>query len=209
MKKAPTTFSDAGMFESGIGQVVIARYKGGERVELGVFLVDIFCLGVKNAFFTQCGEEELEGMLQHLFNNGSPVEEHSGAWGRKLVEGALEYARKLGFAPHRDYKKAARVMGGIDPKTCPETFVFGREGKPMFISGPYENEARCQLIRRVLTKKCGKDGFHYLMRVGDMDGDLFDDEEDEDEEAHDDEDEEEDEDEDEDEDVAGHVPRER
>jgi hypothetical protein len=182
MKKAPIAFSDAGMFEAGIGQVVIARYKAGDRVELGVFLVDIFCLGVKNAFFTQCDEAELEAILQRLFNNDRPVEEHSGAWGRKLVEGALEYARKLGFAPHRDYKKAARVMGGIDPKTCPETFVFGKEGKPMFIAGPNENEARCQLILSVLTKKCGKDGFHYLMPLGDMDDDLFDEDEYEDEE---------------------------
>ena len=173
MKQAPTTFSDAGMFTSGIGQVVIARYKGGGKVELGVFLVDIFCLGVKNAFFTQCDEAELKTILQRLFNNGRPVEEHSGAWGRKLVEGALEYARKLGFAPHRDYKKAARVMGGIDPKTCPETFVFGSEGKPMFIAGPNDTAARCQLILSVLTKKCGKDGFHCLMPLGDIEEGFF------------------------------------
>lgn len=181
MKQAPITFSDAGMFASGIGQVVITRHKGGGKVELGVFLVDVFCLGVKNAFYTLCDEAELEGILQRIFRDGRPVEEHSGAWGRKLVEGALAYARKLGFAPHRDYKKAARVMGGIDPKTCPDTFVFGSEGKPLFVAGPHETEARCQLILSVLTKKCGKDGFHYIMSMGEMDEDLFDEDEDEDE----------------------------
>jgi len=192
MKKAPTTFIDAGMFESGIGQVVIARYKGGDRVELGVFLVDVFCLGVKNAFFTQCHETELEGMLQRLFKGSRAMEEHTGAWGRKLMEGALEYARKLGFAPHRNYKKAARVMGGIDPNTCPETFVFGKEGKPMFVAGPHENAARCQLIMNVLMKKCGKDGFLYICPLGDTEDGLLGEDEDEEEEEYEDGDDEED-----------------
>lgn len=185
MQKAPTSFSDSRMFETGIGQVVIVRYKGGGRVELGVFLVDVFCLGVKNAFFTQCMEPELEDLLGQLFK-GANFEEHSGPWGRKLVEGALEYARKLGFAPHRDYKKAARVMGGIDPKACPENFEFGQNGKPFFIGGPNDNEARCNLIIKVLTKKCGVGGFDFLVAAGNFfeDADFdFDGDEDSDESA--------------------------
>ena len=34
------------LFEKGIGWVIVARFKSaGQRVETGVFLVDVFCLG--------------------------------------------------------------------------------------------------------------------------------------------------------------------
>ena len=174
MKKPPQSFCDSGIFESGIGQVVIARFKSGGRVELGVFLVDVFCLGVKNAFYTTCDEAELDDLLRKLFSVRA-VEEHPAAWGRKLVEGAMEYARRLGFAPHRHYKPAARVMGGINPKDCQETFVFGQNGKPFFVAGSNDNQARCSLIIKVLTKKCGLGGFHYLVQAGDFED--FDEEE--------------------------------
>ena len=83
-------------------------------------------------------------------------------------------------------------MGGIDPNTCPETFVFGKEGKPMFVAGPHENAARCQLIMNVLMKKCGKDGFLYICPLGDTEDGLLGEDEDEEEEEYEDGDDEED-----------------
>ena len=163
MQKPPVTYSSDSLFSSGMGHVVIARFKSGGRVELGVCLLDLYCLGVKNAFFHQCDEAELEELLDRFFRSSGESEEHSGAWGRKLVEGAAAYARRLGFAPHRHYKRAARVLGGIDPKACSDTFVFGQNGKPFFIAGPNDNPARCRLIISVLTKKVGADGFHVKM----------------------------------------------
>ena len=165
MSQAPKTFCQANLFEGGMGAVVIARYKSGGRVEAGVFLLDTYCLGVKNAFFHQCDEADLPDLVQRMCGGGygGAFTEHSGAWGRKLVEGALDYARRLGFAPHRHYKQAARVLGGINPKDCAETFVFGRDGKPYFIAGPDDGEARCNLIIRVLTKKLGPRGFVFTI----------------------------------------------
>lgn len=168
MGRQSKTFCESGIFETGIGQVAIVRYKGGGRIEIGVFLLDVFCLGVKNAFFHQCEGEEFDEFFSDLYS-GSPVGEHSAAWGRKLVEGALRYARKLGFAPHRDYKKAARVMGGIDPKDCPERFEYGQDGKPMFIGGPHDTQEKCHRIIRILTKKLGADGFHFLIPESEFD----------------------------------------
>lgn len=165
MNPPPKTFSEHNMFKIGIGQVIITRYKSDGRVEAGVFLLDVHCLGVKNAFFRQFAAAEFPEFLEGIFKGvyGGPPDEHSGAWGRKLVEDAVDYARRLGFAPHPDYKKGARVMGGINPKECSETFVFGSNGKPLFIAGPHDGEAKCNLIMRTLTKKLGPQGFHYLL----------------------------------------------
>jgi hypothetical protein len=154
MSQPPKTFCHPQLFQSGMGAVVIARFKSGGRVEAGVFLLDLYCLGVKNAFFHQCHEDEFAEFLADMLRGagGGPPEEHSGAWGRKLVEGAADYARRLGFSPHRDYKIGARVMGGIDPKQCSETFAYGFNGKPLFIAGPNDGEERCSQIMRILAK---------------------------------------------------------
>ena len=164
MSRLPQTFSQPNLCKLGIGTVVILRYKSGGRVEAGVFLLDVYCLGVKNAFFNQLYEGELPEFLEGMFQGTRP-DEHSGAWGRKLVEGAAAYAQRLGFAPHRDYKKGARVMGGIDSKDCTDTFVYGCNGKPLFIAGPNDGQSKCDLIMKTLERKLGPKAFDYVMPI--------------------------------------------
>ena len=41
----------ASLFEQGIGNLLFSRSLPDGRVALGAFLLDVFCLGVKNAFF--------------------------------------------------------------------------------------------------------------------------------------------------------------
>ena len=165
MNPPPKTFCQHDLFEIGIGDVVIARYKSDGRVEAGVFMLNVYCLGVKNAYFRQFSAAEFPEYLKEVFNGVSdtPPLERSGAWGRKLVEGAVEYARRLGFSPHPDFKQGAKVMGGINPKECSETFVFGSNGKPLYIAGPYDGEAKRNAIMRTLTKKLGPQGFHFIL----------------------------------------------
>lgn len=165
MNPPPKTFCAHNLFEIGKGYLVIARYKSDGRVEAGVFMLDIYCLGVKDAFFRQFSAAEFQKFLEDVFIRSldSPPVEHSGPWGRKLVEDALEYARRLGFAPHPDFKKGAKVMGGINPKECSETFVFGSDGKPLYIAGPYDGKAKREMVLRILTKKLGPQGFHYVI----------------------------------------------
>lgn len=163
MSRITKTFGDPNLFEIGIGHVIITRSRSEGRLDAGVFLIDPFCLGVKNAFFRQFYEGEFEEFLDDIEEQSGPLVEHSGAWGRKLVEQAAAYARKLGFSPHRDYKKAAKVLGGIDPKECQEVFEFGCEGKPQFVAGPNDSKTKCERIIQILTRKVGKGGFHFIV----------------------------------------------
>jgi hypothetical protein len=40
------------LFEDGIDRVLISRFRsGGQRIETGVFLVEVRCLGAKNAVY--------------------------------------------------------------------------------------------------------------------------------------------------------------
>ena len=179
MAREPETYCEDSIFETGIGQVVVCRYKSGGRVETGSFLVDVYCLGVKDAFFRTFDEGEFrEDCLARYFPDGLPAPKPA-SWGRKLVEEAARYAASLGFAPPPDYKKGARVFGGVDASDCDEEFVFGNEGKPLYVQGPYDGGAKAERILATLRAKLGDDGFHYIIPMG-VDGEEYDDEEDED-----------------------------
>lgn len=149
MKKEPIAYIPLNLFEIGIGDVLVCRFKSNGRIEVGVFLVDVGCLGVKDAFFIQDVETVFYNeKLPRIYPEGAP-EPRPGADGRKLVEGAVAFACKYGFGPHRDYKKAARVFGGIDPGTSDASFEYGKDGKPLYVSGPYDDVDR---IMSILSK---------------------------------------------------------
>lgn len=147
----------------GMPQVLVSRLLPDGTVACAVFLLDLFCLGVKDAFLRVIGRSEFEDELVDGFESRFGVIKLEAACARKLVEGAVEYARSLGLEPHSDYGKAKAIFGDVDPAACTREFQYGKDGKPYFISGPHDTPARCDRILRALTQHCGPDGFHTLL----------------------------------------------
>ena len=170
-RRPPEAFRSANLFDTGMGYVVVSRFKSDGEVESGVFLLDVFCLGVKNAFFTQLSQSEYESrLLQEAFAKygSQPL---TPACARKLVQDAVAYAQNLGFAPHPDYKKGCRVFGGISAAECNGSFTFGKNGRPCFIQGPNDSELFCRKAMTLLTIRCGEGKFDYIL-VADEGGGL-------------------------------------
>jgi hypothetical protein len=169
MKHSPEALRSAKLFDSGCGHLVVSRFKGDGRVEAGFFLLDVFCLGVKDAGFHRFYSiaDYQENLIDRLFPDGNPVRMTPAA-ARKLTEDAISYARGLGFSPGADYKKASRVFGGITTADCDEQFTFGRNGKPLYIQGPFDSQARIGRILRVLEARCGEGGYHYIVAADDF-----------------------------------------
>ena len=169
MKHAPEALRSAKLFDSGCGYLVVSRFKADGRVESGFFLLDVFCLGIKDAGFHCFNSiaDYRESLLNRLFPNGDPVRMAAAA-ARKLAEDAISYARGLGFSPGSDYKKASRVFGGIAKADCNEEFIFGKDGKPLYIQGPSDSPARVEKILRALEARCGEGGYHYIVAADDF-----------------------------------------
>jgi hypothetical protein len=79
--------------------------------------------------------------------------------GRQIVYGAIGYARELGFEPHVDFGRAAGYLGAWDGE-CELT--FGRDGKPMYISGPNDGGER---IIRKLHRGHGEENCDFVHMV--------------------------------------------
>ena len=145
----------------GIGQACISRQMPNGSIAHGVFLIDRYCLGVKDAFGGITSRYDFETRLER----GSRRDLVSPGTLRHLVESALAYAGQFGLAPHPDYFKAAPIFGDIDSSAPERTWEFGKDGKPFFISGPNDTPARCRQIMAALGGSEGPDGFDYLMQV--------------------------------------------
>lgn len=147
--------------DESIGGLVTALVTRRRRHRRGatvcVYLLDVYCLGVKNAMGPDTMDEQaLRRLTNHAFSGyetppiPAPIE-----LVRELVLGAAEYARQLGFAPHPDFEQARPHLG---PWTGPSAITFGRNGKPTYISGPYDDTDH---IIATLQRALGRKGFNY------------------------------------------------
>ncbi|MFZ5831430.1 MAG: hypothetical protein ACOY3P_15200 [Planctomycetota bacterium] len=156
-------FSAGPLWDEGMGQVILSRELPGQRVAFSNFLLDTYCLGVKNAMFKNVTRGEYEEYVSRGLKARFRTQKLSPACARKLVEGGVEYARQLGFSPHPDYAKARLIFGQIDPTQCSQEFVYGRDGKPFFIAGPQDSPARSNNVIRTLHARFGADGYDFLV----------------------------------------------
>ncbi len=156
------------IFHQGIGWVVVARFKPrGRRVLVGVFLVDVFCLGVKMAIYEKCDAQDYARRIRDHYRSKFPMVPVDPRVARQLAEQAVQYAQAPGFPPHPDYEKATRVFEGLPAERCIRQFTFGQEGKPFYRRGPRETEEQARRIVRQLEMRCGPGNYNYLVMLGD------------------------------------------
>ncbi len=146
----------------GLGMVLVARTTGYKRFVVSSYLVDYWCLGLKDTM----GEKKLNDIKYQQFLNmvyrGFPdsYQEITLEQAQAIVYGAIDYANDLGLKPHKDFQKTKNHLGSWSgqPK-----LTFGRQGKPYFIEGPYDNGTQ---IMQTLRQNVGEGNFDYLVGLG-------------------------------------------
>ena len=148
------------VFESGVGMVFLSRKTGARDVALGGFLVDAYCLGVKNAMFRELDEEEMDEVIDEA-GTTAPFTSVDPSYARKLLRDAAAYAGSLGLPPHPDYATVEPLFGDVAADACNVEFEFGYEGRPLYVPGPTESPT--QIRRRIdrLRRRLGDDGFDF------------------------------------------------
>jgi hypothetical protein len=164
------------LWSIGIGSLVIARRTPDGQLACAILLVDVLCLGVKDATWKVLPEGEFRGLRKCIEEHGR-LQDVPPEYFAKLVYRAVDYAQSLGFPPHRDFRHAQRLLSGIDPSLCPDEFEFGQDGRPHYIQGPSESTIKARSIaERVLTH-----GGHVTLLIDRTDPDDFELEEEDDE----------------------------
>jgi len=169
----PSTLFDIGighvvvarLLPSGLlGCVIVARLLPSGLLGCAYFLVDVFCLGIKDVFYVEIGENELRSRLAEQFDAQSFIEVEP-ARARKLIRDAAAYAAGLGLPAAKDTPAIEAIFGDVDAGACSDTFTFGKDGKPFFMNGPNDTPARIRAITQALEESCGTGGWDYLVEV--------------------------------------------
>lgn len=157
----------------GLAQLLVARIQDDGDTDFAMFLVDLFCLGVKDAYFEAgVAESALREFVEERLP-GDCRERIHPACAKKMIERAVDYAQSLGFAPHRDFRKGRKVLSGLDSALCPRDFACGREGRPCYIRGPDDSDERVNRVLAILEARCGADGFDYEDPADDAEEDFL------------------------------------
>lgn len=143
----------------GLAKLLIVRQERASRVAVCGFMVDMYCLGVKDALGPELmgagASNEFARRYFSAFDDppvAVPLE-----LAQALVYGAEAYARSLGFEPHSDFAAAAPYLG---PAQGPSPIVFGRDGEPYYISGPYDQPRR---VLDTLEASVGPGNYHFIV----------------------------------------------
>jgi hypothetical protein len=152
------------VFEDGMGMLILARGRTMGPVNVAVFLLDAYCLGVKDMILQTVDSYRLPQLIERLAG-AAPLRAVDPAYARKLLYDLVRWAATFGFQPPREFVAAERLFGSIDPQSCDATFEFGKDGKPFYVSGPTESPATVRRRINRLLARLGPDGFHYLVGV--------------------------------------------
>ena len=151
--------------DSGLAVIVVARSQPDGNIVFGNYLVDYYCLGLKNTYFNIdiAPGEFRRSMLPRMFEAVGPPMEISPALAHEIIYGAIEYADRYGFKPQRDFRDSQYILDLPDVHPRSGRVEFGKDGKPFYVSGPYDNTDR---VIQQLGRTAGEGNFDYLMQIG-------------------------------------------
>ncbi|HQO49946.1 MAG TPA: hypothetical protein PK939_05930 [Bacteroidales bacterium] len=168
-----------------MANILVARRHTNGHFTVGMYLVDLLCLGVKDAFYQfNISVYEYNSLLRErlLAEPGKKVDYQLV---HNIIFEAIEFADLYDFQPHKNFTSVAQYILEDDEDDGIELMDIecGMDGKPFYMRGPGESDARAKQIIAQLRSIAGDDGFAYADRHEDDNwqaGDDFEDEEDDD-----------------------------
>jgi len=147
--------------KQGVAHMVVARKHTNGNITACMFLVDLFCLGIKNTqYLFNIPETEYQNKkdeIEHIV-----FEPISYTLAHNIVFAGLEYAEEYGFKPHKDFTSITQFMLEEDTEDIELIEIeCGKNGKPFYVNGPYEDQAKINQIIAQLKRTAGTGNYDF------------------------------------------------
>lgn len=162
----------------GIANLSIARKHSNGNITMGFYMVDLKCLGIKDAYYHfNISENKYRGLIEE-FESFIQVETIPYVLAHNIVYAALEFAEDLGFTPHRDFTSIARYILEEDTEDVELIDIeCGTDGKPLYVRSEDDTDEQAKAIITQLEKTAGLGNFDFIDIVRDKQADFIDDDE--------------------------------
>ncbi len=144
--------------EQGLITLVVTRKHLNGHFSCGLFLVDMFCLGVKETIFL-FNEYEKYFDLIRVLTEEEGIEECTYTLAHNIIYGAIAYAEDLGFQPSEKFNTTQKILEEDDDRVELMEIKFGLSGKPAIF---LENEVHPEKIIAILEKNVGPEGYTII-----------------------------------------------
>lgn len=153
----------------GEGYVIVPRLHTGGNVTVGLYLVDTYCLGVKDTFYRfRCDEKEYLMLLQSIRHNMG-LKEVSYEEAHNMLYGAIEFAEEAGIKPHKDFAITRYILDEDTDEIPLIEYDYGKDGKHFLVA-----HSNMELSKYLpLLKKNLGDKFDYVLEDGNDDEDDY------------------------------------
>ncbi len=141
-------------FETGSGYVILCRGASQEYQHCGFFMLDTFCLGVKDVFFRTVDRQEAEHLLNSM-QRADPTSPIAPQEARKLLHDVVAWGGNNGFPPHKDYARVEPLFGDVTPAGTDYTPRFGHKGEVLYIPGPNDTPAQVRQRMHIVRSRSG------------------------------------------------------
>lgn len=155
--------------EAGIAQVIVARKHSNGNITAGFYLVDLYCLGVKDSTFLFNNTElEFNSMMDEYIPRKSRLQ-IDYALAHNIIYAAIDFAENFGFKPEKTFTEITQFILEEDTDEV-ELFDVecGYNGKPLFIKGPFDDKIKTNRIINQLERTAGPDNYYVILEDGDL-----------------------------------------
>lgn len=158
--------------EEGLASILVTRKHINGNLTSAFFLVDLFCVGVKDSFYHFNEEESfLEEILDHHRDIGMDLQECDYLLAHNIIYSAVDFAGQYGIKPVKEFEISEKVLAEDDDSIELMEIECGKNGRPYLILNPADPNSRYYFSQ--LRTHAGS---------GNFDVELIDDEYDDDEE---------------------------
>lgn len=159
-----------------LANITVARKHTNGNITLGSYLLDLNCLGVKDSqYLFNISPAEYRDLLEH-YRESFNIEIAEYKLVHNIIFAGLEFAEDYGFKPHKSFALTQHIIEEDTEDIELMEIECGKNGKPIYIAGPTENEVRSQEIIAQLEKTAGPGNFEFIKESEDFDFDDDDDE---------------------------------
>lgn len=141
--------------------VVVSRMHVNGNVTVGIYLVDLFCTGVKDAFYmVNVPLDEYHNVVDQYREIDLNMQPCEYSLAHNIIYEALAYAEDLGIEPFKDFRYAEMILE-VDNDDIPLMDIpSGHDGKPLLILN--DEDPRDDYYLRQLDKYAGKDNYEVV-----------------------------------------------
>ena len=157
----------------GMSEIVVSRKRPNGKILFGVYLIDTYCLGVKDVMYHYDYDiEDFEEIVEKVFSNFKGYVECPYNDAHNFIYSAIEFAADAGLDPARDFEKVGEYILEEDTDDIPlKHYPMGHNGKYLLIEGPTHTERK---YVKMLKERLG-DNFQYIVDLGTHDYDVYED----------------------------------